>query len=54
LRNCRLAWGPNRPDYFTHALEAEDVTGLEYPGFAGEAAHPDRDKAVEIVGPPPA
>jgi polygalacturonase len=46
LKNCRLAWGPNRPDYFTHALEAEDVTGLDHPGFVGEAAHPDRDKAI--------
>jgi len=46
LHNCRLAWGPNPPDYYTHALEAEDVTGLAYPGFAGEAAHPQRDRAI--------
>lgn len=46
LKNCRLAWGKNRPDYYTHALEAEDVTGLQHPGFVGEAAHPERDKAV--------
>jgi len=46
LKNCRLAWGQNRPDYFTHALEAEDVTGLEHPGFTGEAAHPERDQAI--------
>ena len=46
LRDCRLAWGKNRPDYYTHALEAEDVTGLQYPGFKGEAAHPERDKAI--------
>ena len=48
LKNCRVAWGPNRPDYFTHALEAEDVSGLTHPGFVGEAAHPERDKAIEI------
>ncbi len=46
LKDCRLAWGKNRPDYYTHALEAEDVTGLQYPGFKGESAHPERDKAI--------
>ena len=48
LRDCRVGWGSNRPDYFTHALEAHGVTGLTYPGFAGEAAHPERDAAVSI------
>jgi hypothetical protein len=48
LANCRAAWGKNPPDYFTHALEAEDVTELAYPGFTGEAAHPGRDKAIVI------
>jgi hypothetical protein len=48
LRRCRIAWGPHRPDYFTHALEARDVTGLTYPGFAGESAHPDRDAAIAV------
>ena len=52
LKNCRLAWGPNRPDYFTHALEAEDVTGLEFPGFAGEAAHPERGTRPVACIPP--
>jgi hypothetical protein len=48
LDRCRVEWGQNRPDYFTHALEASDVTGLSYPGFVGEAAHPERDKAIAI------
>jgi polygalacturonase len=48
LRNCKLAWGQNRPDYFTHALEIEDSTAVDYAGFSGEAAHPSRDKAVAI------
>jgi len=48
LDRCRVDWGQNRPDYFTHALEAQDVTGLEYPGFVGEAAHPEKDKAIAI------
>jgi hypothetical protein len=46
LKNCRVAWGNNRPDYFTNALETEDVTGLKLTGFKGEAAHPERDKAI--------
>jgi polygalacturonase len=48
LENCRAAWGRNCPDDFTHALEARDVTGLSYPGFVGEAAHPGRDEAVMV------
>ncbi len=48
LRHCRVAWGRNRPDYFTHALEAEEVTGLKLAHFDGEAAHPARDKALSI------
>jgi hypothetical protein len=48
LRDCRVAWGQSRPDYFTHALEAEDVTALAHPGFVGEAAHPERDKAIIV------
>ena len=48
LKNCRVAWGKNRPDYFTHALEAEAVSGLRLTKFTGEAAHPDRDEAIVI------
>jgi len=48
LRRCRVTWGANRPDYFTHALEAHDVTGLTFPSFVGEAAHPERDAAVAL------
>jgi hypothetical protein len=47
-RRCRIAWGANRPDYFTHALEAHDVTGLSYPDFTGESAHPERLAAVAV------
>ncbi len=46
LKDCRVAWGRNPPGYFTHALEAEDVTGLAHPGFVGEAAHPGRDLPI--------
>jgi len=48
LNNCRVAWGNNIPDYFTHALEAEDVRNLTYPGFTGTAAHAGRDAAIVI------
>ncbi|MSU72882.1 MAG: hypothetical protein EXS43_11145 [Opitutus sp.] len=48
LDQCRVDWGQNRPDYFTHALEAEDVTGLALPGLVGEAAHPEKNKAIAI------
>lgn len=49
FKDCRVAWGPNPPDYFTHALEAEHVTGLSHAGLSGEAAHPGRDPAVKIL-----
>ena len=49
LEDCRVDWGRNRPDYFTHALEAEDVTGLSHPGFHGQAAHPERDQAIVVT-----
>jgi hypothetical protein len=48
LHDCRVNWDPKPPEYFTHALEAEDVTGLNHAGLIGEAAHPGRDPAVMI------
>jgi hypothetical protein len=45
LRNCEVVWG-SRPDNFSHAIEAIDVSGLSVEGFRGEAAHPDSDAAV--------
>ena len=29
LKRCSVKWGDKRPDYFTHALEAEAVTGAD-------------------------
>ncbi len=46
LKNCTVQWGINVPDYFTHALQAEDVTGLKNEGFTGTAAHPGKDAAI--------
>jgi hypothetical protein len=48
LRRCRVAWGAHRPDYFSHALAAHDVTNLTYPGFVGESAHPGSDSAIAV------
>jgi hypothetical protein len=48
LKKCAITWGRNLPDYFSSALEAENVTGLQLTGFEGTAAHPDRDAAIFI------
>jgi hypothetical protein len=48
LKKCGVAWTENRPDYFTNALEAQNVTKLRLTQFSGEAAHPDRDDAILI------
>ncbi len=46
LRRCRVRWGRNIPEYFSHALSTHDVSRFSYPDFRGEAAHPDRERAV--------
>jgi hypothetical protein len=48
LKSSRVAWGDNRPDYFTHALEAENATDLDLTDFSGAAAHPGRDSDVAL------
>lgn len=40
FRDCSVAWGPNPPAYFEHALDAEGSPGLDDSGLSGEAAHP--------------
>jgi polygalacturonase len=47
LRDCRVRWGKDVPAYFTHALEARDVTGLVNEGFSGRGAHPS-DQAIVV------
>ena len=49
LAQCSIAWGKNVPDYFSHAIEAEDAHGLDVSGFTGRAAHPTRDSDFSIV-----
>jgi hypothetical protein len=48
LRNCRVVWGNNHPDYFGHAIEAHDVGELEIENVRGTAAHPERDEPIRI------
>ena len=48
LTGCSIEWGKNIPDYYTHAIEAHDVTELKIDKFVGDAAHPGRDKAIVI------
>lgn len=48
LKHCRVSWGRNRPDYFTHAIEAERIANLQLNDFLGKAAHPQRDAAIVI------
>ena len=48
LKDCSVSWGDNRPDYYTHALEAENVSELKLTNFIGKAAHPDRYEDIVI------
>jgi hypothetical protein len=46
LNNCSVTWGKDSPEYFTYAIETEDVSGFKNTNFKGNAAHPARDKAI--------
>lgn len=48
LRDCRVRWGNQPPESFTHALEAQDVTALTFPGFQGDSAHPGTVAAIAV------
>ena len=48
FKKCQLSWGKNCPEYFTHALKAENVSGLDHSGLKGAAAHPERDEAIVV------
>ena len=49
LNHCKANWGMNRQEYFSYALEAENVVNLKMKDFHGKAAHPERDRAIQIV-----
>ncbi|HVU25020.1 MAG TPA: glycosyl hydrolase family 28 protein [Opitutus sp.] len=42
IRDCSVEWGEHRPDYYEHALDAQDCPELKIDGFSGEAAHPEK------------
>jgi hypothetical protein len=48
LKYCRVTWKGQPPEYFTHTLEAENVSGLQLSDLIGAAAHPARDEAIAI------
>ena len=47
LRDCKLRWGTNRPEYFGQAVQTKNVTGLKVERFAGEDARPEGVKGVK-------
>lgn len=52
LRNCEVHWlqpRGERSQWFSHAVEAHDVTGLKLESFSGSAAH-DGEEAVLTQG----
>lgn len=46
VRNCEVAWGENRPDYYHHALEAVNVDGLKIENLKGVSADSVKYAAV--------
>jgi hypothetical protein len=48
LRECKVAWGANVPEYFSYAVETKDTTGLKIERLTGEAARASLGKAVSI------
>lgn len=48
LRNCRIIWGENRPDYYGAAVDANQVEDLKIENFTGAAAFPEQNRAIQI------
>jgi len=46
LRGCKAHWGANLQEYFSYALETDNVKGLKLKDFDGVAAFPSRDSAI--------
>ncbi len=47
VRNCSVKWGDNRPDYFSHALESNNVDKIDLTNFSGESAFPGKIDAIK-------
>jgi polygalacturonase len=50
LKKCTVKWGENKPDYYTHAIEATNVTNVKVEQFTGVSANPKLYKAILING----
>ncbi len=48
LRDCKLKWGANRPEYFGEAIESKSCTGLKVERFEGEAARAGLKREVAL------
>jgi len=44
LRDCKLRWGANPPEYFGQAVQSKECTGLTVERFDGEAVRPGLKK----------
>ncbi|MEI7832370.1 MAG: glycosyl hydrolase family 28 protein [bacterium] len=40
IRDTKVVWGENPPEYYSAALECHDVTALQLDNFTGDSAHP--------------
>ena len=47
IRNSSVQWGNVKPTYFTHAIERFNIKGFEIANFVGQAAFPERLKAIK-------
>ncbi len=49
MRRCKAHWGKNLQDYFSYALEIENVKRLKLEELEGTAAFPARDPAIHRI-----
>jgi polygalacturonase len=47
VRNCSVQWGDNKPGYFAHVIESENVDSLQLFNVTGEAAFPGKVEAIK-------
>jgi polygalacturonase len=48
IKDCMVSWKDRKEKYFGHALFADHCENISINNFAGEAAFPDRMKAIEF------
>jgi len=47
VRNCSVQWGNNKPAYFTHVIESNNVDLLQLFNVTGQAAFPDKMDVIK-------